>query len=75
MAADPQVQAREMIVELEHPIHGPIKEFGISIKLSDTPGTIRTPAPALGENTDQILQELGMSAEEIKTLREKKIIA
>src|SRR5207244_7662341 len=45
MVQDPQVQARDMIVEMKHPTLGTIKEFGIPIKLSGTPGTVRTPAP------------------------------
>jgi len=75
MVQDPQVQARDMIVEVKHPTHGTVKEFGIPIKLSATPGTVRTAAPATGEHTDQVLRELGMSAGDITALREKKIVA
>ncbi len=75
MVADPQVQARDMIVELKHPTHGAIKEFGIPIKLSATPGTVRAAAPHAGEHTDHVLRELGLSPGEITALREKKIVA
>jgi crotonobetainyl-CoA:carnitine CoA-transferase CaiB-like acyl-CoA transferase len=74
MVADPQVQARDMVVEVKHPTFGTIKEFGIPIKLSGTPGTVRTAAPHAGEHTEAVLRELGMSAADIKALREKKIV-
>jgi len=74
MVADPQVQARDMIVEMRHPVHGTVKQFGQPIKLSATPGTIRSVAPYSGEHTDQVLGELGMAAADIKTLRDKKIV-
>src|SRR5712664_3138468 len=75
VVADPQVQARDMIVEMRHPVHGTVKQFGQPIKLSDTPGTMRTAAPYSGEHTDQVLGELGLLAAEIRNLREKKIVA
>jgi crotonobetainyl-CoA:carnitine CoA-transferase CaiB-like acyl-CoA transferase len=75
VVADPQVQARDMIVEMRHPVHGTVKQFGQPIKLSDTPGTIRSAAPFSGEHTDQVLGELGMAAADIKALRDKKIVA
>jgi formyl-CoA transferase len=75
VVADPQVQARDMIVEMRHPVHGTVKQFGQPIKLSATPGTIRSAAPHSGEHTDQVLGELGIPAGDIKTLRDKKIVA
>ena len=65
MVQDPQVLARDMIVEVHHPQHGAVKQFGQPIKLSDTPGGVRTAAPAAGEHTDQVLKELGLGAGEI----------
>ena len=53
---DPQVIAREMIVEVDHPVAGKTSLPGIPIKLSATPGTIREPAPLLGEHTAEVLQ-------------------
>jgi crotonobetainyl-CoA:carnitine CoA-transferase CaiB-like acyl-CoA transferase len=75
MVQDPQVHAREMIVELSHPKHGVVKHFGQPIKLSDTPARLHTAAPATGEHTDDVLREMGMSETDIKALREKKVVA
>jgi crotonobetainyl-CoA:carnitine CoA-transferase CaiB-like acyl-CoA transferase len=75
VVADPQVQARDMVVEMRHPVHGVVKQFGQPIKLSDTPGTIRSVAPYSGEHTDQVLGELGLREADIRSLREKKIVA
>ena len=71
----PQVLAREMVVEMHDPRHGTVTQFGQPIKLSDTPGTMRTAAPYSGEHTDQVLGELGLPEAEIRSLREKKIVA
>ena len=54
---DPQVIAREMIVEVDHPVAGKFKMPGIPIKLSDTPGSIRSTAPTLGQHSEEILKE------------------
>ena len=58
VVTDPQVLAREMIVEIDHPIEGKLKVPGIPIKLSDTPGDIRRTSPLLGQHTEEILKEL-----------------
>jgi len=71
---DPHVRAREMVVEVDHPIVGPMKTLGVPIKLSATPGGVTRPAPLLGQHTDEILAELGYSADEIIQLREAKAI-
>ena len=71
----PQVQAREMIIETEHPSAGAISIPGIPVKMSETPGSIRLLAPRLGEHTEEILTGwLGMSAEEVESLRECGVI-
>ena len=68
---DPQVLARDMIVEVEHPVAGSFKMPGIPIKLSETPGSIRTPAPTLGQHSQEILKEkLGLDEESIEKLAE-----
>lgn len=73
--ADPQVLAREMVVEMEHPAAGKFKVVGSPIKLSVTPVQYRIPPPLLGEHTEEILtKELGYSQERIKSLREEKVI-
>jgi crotonobetainyl-CoA:carnitine CoA-transferase CaiB-like acyl-CoA transferase len=71
---DPQVQAREMVVDVEHPTAGPTRAIGLPVKLSATPGRIRRPAPTLGQHTDEILRELGLDAEAILALRERKAV-
>jgi crotonobetainyl-CoA:carnitine CoA-transferase CaiB-like acyl-CoA transferase len=55
--ADPQTLAREMVVPVPHPTAGDTRVLGIPVKLSDTPGAIRRPAPRLGEHTDEILAD------------------
>jgi crotonobetainyl-CoA:carnitine CoA-transferase CaiB-like acyl-CoA transferase len=75
MVRDPQVLARDMIVELHHPVHGRVTQFGQPIKLSETPGSVRSVAPATGEHTDPVLRGLGMTEADIAALREKKIVA
>jgi crotonobetainyl-CoA:carnitine CoA-transferase CaiB-like acyl-CoA transferase len=57
---DPQVLAREMVVEVEHPTLGSIKALGSPIKMSATPPDVRRRAPLLGEHTQEILSELGL---------------
>jgi crotonobetainyl-CoA:carnitine CoA-transferase CaiB-like acyl-CoA transferase len=58
---DPHTRAREMCVSLEHPVEGTVRALGIPVKLSDTPGAIRRPAPLLGEHTDEVLREEGLA--------------
>ncbi|MGH7312927.1 MAG: CaiB/BaiF CoA transferase family protein, partial [Candidatus Rokuibacteriota bacterium] len=71
---DPQVTHRQMIVEAEHPVLGKVRQFGIAIKLSDTPGTVRSAAPLPGEHTESVLTELGLRPAEIAALRGKGVI-
>ena len=66
----PQVIARGALVETAHPRAGKVKMVGAPVRLSETPGSVRTPAPMLGEHTDQVLREvLGLSDEAIAALR------
>lgn len=66
----PQVKARDSLVECDHPTAGKVKVVGPAIRLSETPGSIRLPAPLAGEHTDQVLRErLGLDEEEIERLR------
>tara|TARA_Y100000589_G_C27063183_1_gene592176 strand:- start:340 stop:531 length:192 start_codon:yes stop_codon:yes gene_type:complete len=56
------------------PDHGALPMHAPFPKLSGTPGTVRTPAPMQGENTDEILAEIGLAAVQIATLRDKGIL-
>ena len=58
---DPQVQAREMLIDLDDPELGILHNIGIPVKLSATPGRIRRRAPALGEHSVEVLQAAGFS--------------
>ena len=72
---DPQLAAREMLARVEHATIGQLKTLGVPIKLSDTPGAVRTPPPTLGQHTEAVLaQELGLSADAIAALRMQKVI-
>jgi crotonobetainyl-CoA:carnitine CoA-transferase CaiB-like acyl-CoA transferase len=55
---DPQATAREMVAEIDHPAAGVMRTLGIPVKLSETPGALRRPAPLLGEHTEEVLAEL-----------------
>jgi formyl-CoA transferase/CoA:oxalate CoA-transferase len=72
--AHPQVAARDMVVELEHPIAGTVKTLGSPLKLSGNPASIRRAAPVLGQHTDEVLAELGFSAGDIAALHEKGVV-
>ena len=67
----PQIQARDMVVALEHPTAGAIKVAGVPIKLSDTPGAVTTPPPLLGEHTTQVLHDwLNIAPDTVENLRQ-----
>ena len=72
--ADPQVLARNMLVQLAHPEVGTFKTTGLPVKLSRTPGEITRRPPLLGEHTDAVLRECGVADEEIACLRERGVI-
>jgi len=71
----PQVLAREMIAQCEHPSAGTVKTVGVPLKLSRTPGAVRTPAPLLGQHTDEVMRDtLGLGEDEIAALRERGVL-
>jgi crotonobetainyl-CoA:carnitine CoA-transferase CaiB-like acyl-CoA transferase len=65
----PQVQARGMIVEVEHPEAGRIKMAGSPIKASLTPPSVQSAPPLLGQDTGSVLSQLGYSPVEIDAFR------
>ena len=73
--SDPQVLHRNMVVELRHPSGGRTRGPGNPVKLSRTPGEMFTPAPTLGQHTDEVLRDcLAMEAGEIGRLRGDGVI-
>jgi formyl-CoA transferase/CoA:oxalate CoA-transferase len=72
--SDPQLIARDMIESVEHAAAGMIKVLGVPIKLSETPGSVRTAPPTLGQHTAQVLAEIGMTIGEIDDLRRASAI-
>jgi len=73
--ADPQLAARDMIVSLEHAAAGAVRLLGVPVKLSSTPGAVRTPPPTLGQHTDAVLRgDLGLGDAAIAALRNEKVI-
>jgi crotonobetainyl-CoA:carnitine CoA-transferase CaiB-like acyl-CoA transferase len=64
------VRAREMVLELEQPGTAGVRQLGVPVKLSRTPGAPAGPGPALGEHTEPVLRSLGYSNEQIATLLE-----
>lgn len=72
---DPQVKEREMLPEIEYPGIGKLTQSGVPIKLSETPGSIETRPPLLGEHNEEIYSKLlGYSAEELKQFQADKVI-
>ncbi|PYR10434.1 MAG: hypothetical protein DMG00_11955 [Acidobacteria bacterium] len=71
----PQVAARGALVECEHPVAGQIRMVGPPVRMSETPGGVRRPAPLVGEHTESVLREmLGMKDDEIARLRQSGAI-
>jgi crotonobetainyl-CoA:carnitine CoA-transferase CaiB-like acyl-CoA transferase len=71
---DPQVLHRKMVETVQHPKAGAIKVVGVPIKMSDTPGSIRTAPPMLGEHTKEILEALGYKEAEINEMSRQNVI-
>ena len=72
--ADPQTEARNMILETQHPTAGAIRMTGFPYKLSATPAEVHAPPPTLGQHTDEILAQLRYSDEEIAALHQKNAV-
>jgi formyl-CoA transferase len=75
MLKDPHFQAREAIVSVPHPDFGELKMQNVAPKLSETPGSIRSPSPALGQHNDEIYRNLlGLDARAYESLKSRKVI-
>mgnify|MGYP001363713458 CR=1 FL=1 len=74
MLENEQYQAREAIVETDHPVFGKVKMQNAFPKLSETPGAVRWPGPELGQHTDEVLGEIGLNAEQVEALRAKGVV-
>ena len=72
--ADPQVLARNMYLEMAHPTLGTIKQTGLPIKFSLTPGGLDRHPPLLGEHNQEILQSLGYSDADVQSLKDQSVI-
>ena len=70
----PEARARSMLVEVEHPALGVLRQAGIPIEFDRTPGTVRTAPPLLGEHTDEVLAELGIEADDIERLHADGVV-
>jgi crotonobetainyl-CoA:carnitine CoA-transferase CaiB-like acyl-CoA transferase len=71
----PQVKARGALVENTHPVAGTIRMTGPPVRMSDTPGAVRTPAPLLGEHTEEVLKNrLGLTDAEVARLQDTGVI-
>lgn len=73
--AHPQIKARNMMVEVEHPTAGPVEMVSVPVRLSETPGAIRRPAPTLGQHSGEVLRELlDLSPDTIAGLIEQGVV-
>lgn len=72
--SDPHNVARGMVVEVDHPVAGRVKQVGVGTKLSETPGSVRSPTPVPGQHTDDVLASLGHDAASIAALRERGVV-
>jgi crotonobetainyl-CoA:carnitine CoA-transferase CaiB-like acyl-CoA transferase len=73
--ADPQVRARDMVLDVEHPRLGRLRTLGSPLKMSATPTDATRRAPMLGEHTDDVLREAGLSDAEIASLRRDRVVS
>jgi crotonobetainyl-CoA:carnitine CoA-transferase CaiB-like acyl-CoA transferase len=72
---DPHQRARQMVVDVEDPNVGVVRQVGVGPKFSETPGRVRTTAPAPGQHTDDVLATLGYDAARIEELRKSGAVA
>ncbi len=73
--ADRHNEQRGMVVEVDHPTLGKVRQVGVATRFSETPGRVRTTAPHPGQHTDDVLSQAGLSAAEIASLRQAGAVA
>jgi len=71
---DPQALQNGTLATVQHPTLGPVRLLGVPVRLAATPGAPAGPPPAVGEHTDAILAEAGLSAPEIARLRQAGVV-
>ena len=71
---DPQMKAMGYLARAEHPEYGVLELGGVPVKFDKTPSSVRRPPPVLGQHTDEVLAELGLSVEEIAALRGEDVV-
>ena len=75
LLTDPQIAANALIVELDHPQVGRVRQARPAARFDGTPAELRSPAPLLGEHTDEVLTELGLAPEQVAALRTAGAVA
>jgi crotonobetainyl-CoA:carnitine CoA-transferase CaiB-like acyl-CoA transferase len=71
---DPQVAHNELLTTVDLPNGGALRVVGVPVRFSDTPGSIRSGPPAVGQHTDEVLTSIGYDDEEIRTLRDDGVV-
>ena len=71
---DPQIEAREMVAEVDHPTAGPMRFPASPMHFSRTPATVRRHPPALGEHTESVLREYGYDDDDLAELQKRDVI-
>lgn len=72
--SDPQLLHRDMLVTMDHPKIGEIKQIGAPLKFSETPCSVGLPPPMLGQHTDEVLKFIGYTEEEVAALRKDSVV-
>jgi len=72
--SDPQVQQRGMVVSIDDPILGQVRQVGTPFKLSETPGSVRRLSPILGQDTDEILRSVGYARSQVEAWRDLGVV-